>query len=91
VVYAQDQQLCFVRGHQGEYFTLANFGGWEGWKSLAELNLPDGRYRELWNSTWPAFAVESEGEHTNGGRNATLRRESWLHVPDYGAVILERI
>jgi 1,4-alpha-glucan branching enzyme len=91
VVYAQDQQLSFVRGQQGEYFTLVNFGGWSGWKSLSELNLPDGRYRELWNSTWPAFAVEGEDEHTNGGRDATLRREHWLHVPDYGVVILERI
>jgi 1,4-alpha-glucan branching enzyme len=91
VVYAQDQQLGFVRGQQGEYFILAIFGGWAGRKSLEELNLPDGRYRELWNSTWPAFAVEGEDEHTNGGRDATLRREDWLHVPDYGVVILERI
>ena len=91
VVYAQDQQLAFVRGNGNEYYTLVNFGGWSGWKSLAELNLSDGVYRELWNSTWPAFAVEGEGEHTNGGRDARLHRGSWLQVPDYGVVILERI
>ena len=90
VVYAQDQQLAFLRGQAGDYFTLANFGGWSGWKPLAELNLPDGDYRELWNSTWPAFAVESEDEHTNGGRDAHLDRGDWLQVPDYGVVILER-
>ena len=70
---------------------LVNFGGWSGWKSLGELNLSDGVYHELWNSTWPAFTVEGEGEHTNGGRNARLNRGSWLQVPDYGAVVLERI
>jgi 1,4-alpha-glucan branching enzyme len=90
VAYAEDQQLAFVRGQSGEYFTLVNFGGWSGWKSLAELNLPDGVYRELWNSTWPAFAVENEDEHTNGGRDAHLHRGNWLQIPDYGAVILER-
>ena len=36
-----------------------------------------GLYRELWNSTWPAFVVESEDEHTNGGRDARLHRGSW--------------
>ena len=90
VVYAQDQQLAFVRGRK-RILHLVNFGGWSGWKSLGELNLSDGVYHELWNSTWPAFTVEGEGEHTNGGRNARLNRGSWLQVPDYGAVVLERI
>ena len=68
-----------------------NFGGWAGGKSLAELNLPNRRYRELWNSTWPAFSVENENEHTNGGRRAVLHRGHGLHIPDYGVVILERV
>lgn len=57
------------------------------------LNLPGGTYRELWNTTWPAFAVasESEGEHTNGGRDARLDRGMALEVPDYGAFVIERI
>ena len=90
VVYAQDEKLAWSRGEGGDYFILVNFGGWTGWSSLAELNLPEHRYRELWNSTWPAFQVESEDEHTNGGRDARLDRGSWLQIPDYGAVILER-
>jgi hypothetical protein len=44
----------------------------------------------LWNSTWPAFAVENEDEHTNGGRTACLHRGNWLQIPDYGVAILER-
>jgi 1,4-alpha-glucan branching enzyme len=91
VVHAADQKLGLTRGMAGEYFFLLNFGGWAGWQSLAELSLPDGVYRELWNSTWPAFQVEGEGEHASGGRDARLHRGRAMHVPDYGAVVLERI
>ena len=91
VVYAQDEQLAWVRGEGQDYFIVVNFGGWSGWKSLSDLNLPHHTYRELWNSTWPAFQVEWEDEHTNGGPNARLHRGNYLHVPDYGAVVLERV
>jgi 1,4-alpha-glucan branching enzyme len=90
VRYAQDGQLAFTRGRAGDYFVLANFSSWSGWKRLGELNLPQGLYRERWNSTWPAFQVEWEDEHANGGRDAWLHAGAELHVPDYGAVILER-
>ena len=92
VRFAEGQVLAFTRGERGDYFVLLNFGGWSGHDSLAHMNLPDGRYRELWNSTWPAFAIdaEGEGEHTNGGRDARLDRSMSLRVPDYGAVVLER-
>lgn len=89
--YAVGNLLAFSRGEGEEYFVVANFGPWWGWISLAELNLPDWPYRELWNSTWPAFAVEGEDEHGNGGRDAQIWRHQWLQIPDYGAVILERI
>jgi 1,4-alpha-glucan branching enzyme len=91
VRYAEDQLLAFSRGLGDDYFVVLNFGGWAGWMPLAALNLPNRRYRELWNSTWPAFAVEGEDEHTNGGRDAHLHRGHSLHVPDYGVVILERM
>ena len=88
---AEGETLVFSRGEVQEFFVVLNFGPWFGWRPLAELNLPQGQYKELWNSTWPAFAVEWEDEHTNGGRDARLHRASWLQIPDYGAVILERI
>jgi 1,4-alpha-glucan branching enzyme len=93
VRHADGQMLAFSRGERGDFFVVLNFGGWWGWRSLAELNLHDGTYRELWNSTWPAFAIgaEHEDEHTNGGRDARLTRSHWLHVPDYGAVVLQRL
>jgi hypothetical protein len=85
--------LATSRGQRGDYFVVLNFGGGAGFHNLGSLNLPDGTYRELWNSTWPAFAIsgENEGEHSNGGRDARLGRSNALHIPDYGAVILERV
>jgi 1,4-alpha-glucan branching enzyme len=92
VHYASGQLLAFSRGANADFFVLLNFGGWAGHKPLWELNLPHGSYRELWNSTWPAFAVpsENEDEHTNGGGHARLNRSHWLHIPDYGTVVLEK-
>jgi 1,4-alpha-glucan branching enzyme len=93
VAFAEQQTLAFTRGARGDYFVLLNFGGWSGRINLGVLNLPWGTYRELWNSTWPAFAIasEGEGEHTNGGRDARLNRSQDLNIPDYGAVVLERV
>ena len=91
VHFAEGEMLTFSRGGEQDFFVVLNFGPWSGWRPLAELNLPKGQYKELWNSTWPAFAVEWEDEHTNGGRNARLHQGSWFQIPDYGVVILERI
>jgi 1,4-alpha-glucan branching enzyme len=90
VHYAEGETLTFSRGDGQEYFAVLNFGSWSGWRPLFELNLPHWQYKELWNSTWPDFAVEGEDEHANGGRDARLQRGSWLQIPDYGVVILER-
>ncbi|MBE2215877.1 MAG: hypothetical protein IAE82_18535 [Opitutaceae bacterium] len=92
VRHADGQLLAFTRGEGSDYFVLLNFGGWSGTRSLASLGAGDGIYRELWNSTWPAFAVlcEAEGEHTNGGRDAWLGTQSDLNVPDCGVLVLER-
>lgn len=95
VAFADQQILAFSRGSRGDYFVVVNFGGWTGGINLGVMNLPSGTYRELWNSTWPAFAIVSESEdqheHTNGGRDARLGRDHMLNVPDYGAVVLERV
>jgi 1,4-alpha-glucan branching enzyme len=93
VCFTASQMLGFTRGEGDDYYILLNFGGWSGRTKLSDLNLPTGNYRELWNSTWPAFAIhaEHEGEHTNGGRDARLRRQHSLNVPDYGVVILQRV
>lgn len=93
VCFADGQLLAFTRGQRSDFFVMLNFGGWTGHHNLGYLNLPDGNYCELWNSTWPAFAIRSEDEeeHTNGGRGARLNRSHWLHIPSYGALMLERV
>lgn len=93
VRFVDDQVLAFSRGQGGDFFIVLNFGGWSGQKFLGAMNVPPGTYRELWNSTWPAFAIraENEGEHTNGGRDARLHGSDLLSIPDYGVVILEKV
>jgi 1,4-alpha-glucan branching enzyme len=93
VTFAGQQLLSFTRGAGDDIFVLLNFGGWAGWKPLLELNLGNGVYCELWNSTWPAFAIETENEdeHMNWGRDARLTQGNWLHIPDYGVVVLSRV
>jgi 1,4-alpha-glucan branching enzyme len=91
VRFAEGHVLAFTRGEAGDIFVVANFGGHAGWERLAHLNLPEGTYHELWNSTWPAFAVAHEHEHTNGGRDVRLQRRYALDIPAYGVVVLERV
>jgi predicted neuraminidase len=92
VRFAQCHLLAFTRGQGAEIFVIASFDIGTHWKTpLADLNLPDGVYRELWNSTWPAFAVAHESERANGGRDARLHRGHCIDVPACGAVVLERV
>lgn len=90
VHYVENSILAFSRGEGKDYYVVVNFGDGPTTRNLGQMNLPDGNYRELWNSTWPAFQVEFEDEHANGGRDAWLNRGSQLQIPDYGAVVLER-
>lgn len=90
VTFAQDRMLAFTRGEANDLFILLNFGNWSGWRSLAELNLPDGEYKELVNSTWGDYRVEWEDEYSNGGWDAHMHRGHWLNIPDYGVVMLEK-
>jgi 1,4-alpha-glucan branching enzyme len=93
VKFAQDRVLAFTRGMNGDYFVLLNFGSWAGQRGLWELNLPEGLYRELWNSTWDEFRNRAEGEQLqhNGGRDARLKRDYTLNIPELSAIILQRV
>ncbi|XCN71105.1 MAG: alpha-amylase family glycosyl hydrolase [Candidatus Electrothrix aestuarii] len=92
ITFAQEGILAFTRGEGNDLFILLNFSPWAGWRSLNNLNLPDGNYKELLNSTWGAYRVEGEDEHANGGWEAHIYRgdNRHLHIPDYGVVVLER-
>lgn len=88
VTCAEGQLLAFCRGDVRDVVVVANFGGWSGWMPMRELHVPDGRYVERLNSTWEPYRVEHEDEHSNGGR--VVGPGDWLHVPEYGVVVLER-
>lgn len=89
--YAQDQILAFSRGEGQDFFIVCNFSPQTTSRNLGAMNLPDGVYKELWNSTWPAFQVEWEDELHNGRQEARLHRGYDLNIPDYGTVILEKV
>jgi len=91
VHYLEKGVLAFSRGNGAEFFTILNFNDYPLTRNLASMNLPPGEYRELWNSTWPAFQVEFEDEHGNGGRDARLHGGWKVNVPDNGVVVLERV
>ena len=88
VACAEGQLLVFSRGGSSDYVVIANFGGWSGWKPLRDLRVPDGRYVERLNSTWAPYRVEHEDEHPNG--TGVLGAGDWIHLPDYGVIVLER-
>lgn len=93
VRYVDDTVIAFSRGAGAELFIVANFGPHGGGRQLGGLNLPGGTYRERLNSTWPDYRidVEFEDQHDSGGWAARLGRESYLQMPDYGVVVLERV
>jgi 1,4-alpha-glucan branching enzyme len=88
VHYVDGPVIAFSRGEAKDYFVVLNFGDRQVTQNLGIMNLADGAYREIWNSTYPDFQVEWEQEFRNWG---DLQRGSWLNIPDNGAVILERV
>jgi hypothetical protein len=56
------------------------------------LGLPAGTaFKEIFNSSWPAFQVEFEPENANGGYAAQIYSGQILNLPAIGAVVLERV
>jgi 1,4-alpha-glucan branching enzyme len=88
VTYAEGQLLAFSRGAASDYVVVANFGGWSGWMPLRDLHLAEGRYAERLNSTSQPYRVENEDTHLNS--SAVSVSSDWLHIPDYGVIVLER-
>lgn len=92
------QQVCvgrktiaFTRGPGGKFFVICTFGTPDTRQDCGWLGLPPGRaYKEIFNSTWPAFAVEFEQEQTNGGYASLIGSGNVLSLPYIGAVVLEQ-
>jgi 1,4-alpha-glucan branching enzyme len=75
---------AFTRGN-GQYLVVMNFkhNSWENYNVGVS-----GRYKEIANTSWPAFNLGGQAERTRRGDQAYDIHE--VPVPAYGAVILKR-
>jgi hypothetical protein len=91
VVRTGRRTVAFTCGAWQRLFVVATFGTPDQAQDTSALGLPGGSpYKEIFNSSWPEFQVESEPEHTNGGFDAQIWSGQTLKLPFIGAVILER-
>jgi 1,4-alpha-glucan branching enzyme len=82
--------VAFTRAG-GRFFVIATFGTPDTRQTLGWLGLPAGAaYKEVFNSSWPAYQVSNEGEYANGGYGAVLTGGSVVNVPPIGGIVLER-
>jgi 1,4-alpha-glucan branching enzyme len=86
--------VAFTCGGGGErLFVVVTFGTGDVRQDSSWLGLPGGgaEYKEIFNSSWPAFQVEFETERANGGYDARITSGQILNLPFIGAVVLERV
>lgn len=84
--------LAFLCGSDRRLFVVVTFGTPASLQDSARLGLPEGIcYKEILNSSWPDYQVESEQESANGGYDARIWRGQTLNLPWLGALVLERI
>jgi 1,4-alpha-glucan branching enzyme len=83
--------LAFTCGADQNLFVVVTWGTPDLGQDSSWLGLPGGTpFKEIFNSSWPCFEVESEEEHTNGGYDAQIYRGYVINLPYIGAVVLER-
>lgn len=84
--------IAFSCGNSGEQlFVVVTLGTSTQQQNSSWLGLPSGiAYKEIFNSSWPAFQVEFEQEQSNGGYSAQIYSGQILNLPYCGAVVLER-
>jgi 1,4-alpha-glucan branching enzyme len=91
VVSTGRRTLAFTCGSWQSIFVVATFGTPDQAQDSSWLGLPGGSaYKEIFNSSWPAFQVESEPEHSNGSYDARISSGQILYLPFVGAIVLER-
>jgi 1,4-alpha-glucan branching enzyme len=91
VVATGNRTVALVCGSNQQLFAVVTFGTANQQQDSSWLGLPPGiAYKEIFNSSWPAFQVEFEAEQTNGGYDAQIYSGQILNLPRIGAVILQR-
>ncbi|HEX4351109.1 MAG TPA: alpha-amylase family glycosyl hydrolase [Verrucomicrobiae bacterium] len=83
--------VAFTCGAQQQFFVVTTFGTPNQQQNSSWLGLPgEGAFKEIFNSSWPDFQVESEPQYTNGSYAAQIYSGQILNLPYMGAVVLER-
>jgi 1,4-alpha-glucan branching enzyme len=83
--------VAFSCGAQQCLFVVVTFGTANQQQDSSWLGLPAvSAYKEIFNSSWPAFQVASEPQQSNGGYNARISSGQILNLPFVGAVVLQR-
>ena len=91
VVGTGNRTVAFTCGAVQRLFVVVTFDTPNQQQNSSWLGLPGGgAFKEIFNSSWPAFQVESEPESTNGGDTAQIYSGQVLNLPAIGAVVLER-
>jgi 1,4-alpha-glucan branching enzyme len=91
VVATGNRTVALSCGSAQQLFAVITFGTPNQQQDSGWLGLPGGSaYKEIFNSSWPDFQVESESEYGNGGYGAQIYSGQILNLPYIGAVILER-
>ncbi len=82
--------LAFTRGWR-RFFVICTFGTSDTRQNAGWLGLPPSTpYKEVFNSSWPAYQVNGESEKSNGGYDAWIYADHVIKLPRIGAVVLER-
>jgi 1,4-alpha-glucan branching enzyme len=91
VVATGNRTIALTCGSAQGLFAVITFGTANQQQDSGWLGLPAGSaYKEIFNSSWPAFQVEAESECSNGGYDAQIESGQILNLPYIGAVVLER-
>jgi 1,4-alpha-glucan branching enzyme len=91
VVATGNRTVALSCGSGQRLFAVITLGTPNQLQDSGWLGLPGGSaYKEIFNSSWPAFQVEFEPEHSNGGYDAQINSGQLLNLPYIGAVVLER-
>jgi 1,4-alpha-glucan branching enzyme len=84
--------VAFTCGSRQSLFAVVTFGTANQQQDSSWLGLPAGAaYKEIFNSSWPVFQVESETEQSNGGYDARIGSGRILNLPYIGAIVLQRV
>jgi 1,4-alpha-glucan branching enzyme len=83
--------VAFTCGSDQRLFVVVTYGTPNPQQDSSWLGLPANlRYKEIFNSSWPAFQVSGEPVVTNGGPSASIQSGNLVNLPYIGAVVLQR-